>query len=166
MFNRITLHNFTRPLHKRKESRKHVGPYIWDVPSLNSKAEGRGFYFNSRGDEMGGSTFRLRLAPADEYMPRYSRLRGTAYHADEYGESTILPYVAILPHGRGFLAAYGEGPGMWGSVDYGIHATAHDAALAAHDAAERCAEREREYQAAESARLADEEGEEENAERI
>lgn len=154
MFDRITVHNFSHSLRKRKESRKYCGPYTWTVPHLNSKAEGRGFYFASSRDEMGDSTFRLRLAPADEYLPRYSRLRGTTYHADEYGDSTISPYVAILPRGRGFFAAYGEGPGMWGAVDYGIHATAHDAALAAHDAAERYAEREREYRAEESARLA------------
>jgi len=146
----ITLHDFSRPLAARKAARKYCGPYTWTVPALDTKAEGRGFYFDRHGG-IGDATFYLRIAPANDFLRgrRIAHING--YFADEYQDSTIYPYVASLPHGRGFLAAYGEGPGMWGTVDRRIYDTAEDAAYAAHSAAEHAAEKEREYRAQECA---------------
>ena len=146
----ITLHNFNRSLAARKAARKYCGPYTWTVPALNAKASGRGFYFDRHGG-IGDATFCLRIAPANDFLRgrRIARING--YFADDYQDSTIYPYVVSLPHGRGFMPAYGEGPGMWGTVEYDFFDTAEDAAIAAHDRAERAAEREREFRAAEYA---------------
>ena len=146
----ITLHDFSRPLAARKAARKHCGPYMWTVPALNAKASGRTFYFDRHGG-IGDATFCLRIAPANDFLRgrRIARING--YFADDCQDSTIYPYVVSLSHGRGFMPAYGEGPGMWGAVDYNIFDNAEDAAIAAHSAAERAAEREREFRAAEYA---------------
>lgn len=146
----ITLHDFSRPLAARKAARKHCGPYTWTVPALDTKAEGRGFYFDRHGG-IGDATFYLRIAPANDFLRgrRIAHING--YFADDFQDSTIYPYVVSLPHGRGFMPAYGEGPGMWGTVDYDLFDNAEDAAIAAHSAAERAAEREREFRAAEYA---------------
>ncbi len=78
------------------------------------------------------------------------------WYCDPHGDGdTISGVVFRLPHGRGFLAGWTMGKGMASSLDTGhgdIYASERDAALAADSMAERAAERERDYQAAEDAK--------------
>jgi len=140
----IVMLNHKRPLAKRREARRVVGPLLWIVPELDAKREGRGFYFDRNG-EIGDATFSLRIREANDYL-RHSRLsHTTGYFADpDYRDGTIIPYVVALPHGRGFWPAYGEGPGMWGCVEFDTYATPEDAAYAAHQLAENAALRAQE----------------------
>ena len=147
----VVMIDFNRPLRARMEARRHVGPYVWIVPALNRKSEGRGFYFDKSAN-IGDATFSLRITEANEHLRGTRQARTTGYYADEDGDSTIIPYVVALPHGRGFWPAYGEGASMWGAVDYDTYATPEEAARAAHDAAERAADREREFRAEERAK--------------
>lgn len=138
------VHNFSRPLRERLNSREHVGPYYW-TPSEPGK--GRGFYQASHGLACGDSTFRLRLDYANDHLSgsRLSRING--YYCDEFQDQTLVPIIARLPHGRGFLAGWTMGANMAACVDSTIYDSEHDAALAAHDMAERDAEKERDYRA-------------------
>jgi hypothetical protein len=147
----VVMINYNRPLRQRMEARRSVGPYVWIVPALDSKSEGRGFYFDRSGN-IGDATFSLRISEANDALRGTRLAQTTGYYADEDGDSTIVPYVVALPHGRGFWPAYGEGPGMWGAVDYDTYETAEEAARAAHALAERAAEREREFREEEQAK--------------
>lgn len=147
----------------RKRRGAMCGEYRWTVPAPGGERDGRGFYFESGRGGLAiashGAGFDLRVADANDHL-RGSRLSCiNGYYADEFQDMTIRPYVVALPHGRGFLAAYGEGPGMWGSVGFSIYDTAEDAARAAHTDAEHAAEREREYREEEEERLRAEEEE-------
>jgi hypothetical protein len=160
----IFLHGFgegAKTLRQRFEMRKTCGPYRRVVPSLVSgrrteKQNGTGFYFDRHGQmNSADSAFRLRVYDA---LPQGHGMV-TGYYADEFGDTIIRPYVLALPHGRGFLAAYGEGAGMWGSVEFNIYDSLEEAGYVAHSLAENAAERERDYR--ENEQL---EEEEENAE--
>ena len=75
--------------------------------------------------------------------------RITGYYADEFGDATLIPIVARLPRGRGWLAGYrADGDaGNYLVLDYADRYTDRaDASNAAHQLAESAAEREREYQ--------------------
>jgi hypothetical protein len=163
MFDAITMIDFSRSLAHRAEVRKHAGPYTWTPATPGGS---RGFYMDRKAVRMHREApFDLRLAYADDFMPRYSRLHGTTYCTDDDGiGDTMRPIIARLPHGRGFLAGWTLGPGMCGALDLTIHATAEDAARMAHEEARTAAERERDYQREERARLeAEELAEEERA---
>lgn len=147
MFQEITLIDFKKPLVARLKSRKHSGPYRW-CPSAPGK--GRGFYTAMEGKglsvDRAGSSFDLRLEEANAHIGS-SRLRFTnAYFCDDYGDCSMRPIIARLPHSKGFLAGWTMGAGMCGSLDNYIWETAGDAAYAAHDMAEREAAAEQEYQ--------------------
>lgn len=143
----IILHDYAQPLRKRLESRRYCGPYRWQ-PSR--PMTGRGFYCGPVETVMArhGAGLDLRLMLANSVLPSYSRLaRINGYFCDEYGDGTLIPIVARLPRGRGFLAGWTMGANMCATLDSQIHETARDAAIAAHDLAERDAEQERERQA-------------------
>lgn len=136
----IVLHDTRKSLATRLRDRKYVGPYHW-VPV--KPGTGRSFYQDSNALECDRqSTFDLRLRTADQYLDSRFR-RPTAYFTDLEGIDSIAPIVALLPHGRGYLAGWTMGEGMLASLAPEIHRTAKDAALAAHDQAERDAERMR-----------------------
>jgi hypothetical protein len=146
MFQTIFLHDYRKPLAYRKASRKFCGPYQW-TPS--KPGTGRWFYMG-KGLTVGDSTFRLRIEDANECLPPGSRLRFiNGYYTDDDSclSDTLKPIIARLPHGRGFLAGWTMGEGMSSCVDAHIWETEEEAARAAHDMAERDAEKEREYQA-------------------
>lgn len=140
LFSEITLINFTRPLSERAKARKFAGPYRWRPATPNT---GRGFYSGANWLTMdkAGSSFELRLEDANDYLTGTRLGRVTGYWADEYGDFVLHPIIARLPHGRGFLAGYTAGAGMCAGLDHVIHATAEDAAIAAHREAEYWAER-------------------------
>lgn len=144
MFNEIVLIDHKRPLAERAKARKSVGPYRWRPSKPNN---GRGFYQSSHGLAMdrAGSSINLRLEEANDHL-RGSRLSHiSGYYCDPYGDGdTLQPIIARLPHGRGFLAGWTMGAGMCAALDSEIWETEEEAARAAHDMAERDAERERE----------------------
>jgi hypothetical protein len=151
---RITVRNYRKPVRERHHA--HAGPYYWTVGDSREISKGVGFYLASRtmAVDAHGSSFALRLSDANEHLT--GRLADTSgYFTDEQGDSeTLKPIVARLPRSRGFLAGWTMGNGMASTLDTTtIHETAEDAARAAHYMAESDAEKEREYQARESARL-------------
>lgn len=138
------VHDFSRPLHERLQQREYTGPYYWN-PS--KPGTGRGFYQSSHGlwCDKRGSTFDLRLEFANEHLGRTRLSHINGYFSDLDGEGdTLQPIIARLPHGRGFLAGWTMGAGMCAAIDSDIHETIEDAARAAHDMAERDAEKNRE----------------------
>jgi len=147
MFTRITMIDYFRPLAERAKARKSVGPYTW---SPSKPGNGRGFYQSSNGLRMDprGSTIDLRLDYANTHLP-YSRRYGgvQGFYCDEFGDTMLVPIIARLPHGRGFLAGWTMGKGMCAALDSYIWSDIADAARAAFDMAEADAEREQEYQA-------------------
>lgn len=133
------VHNFNIPLRKRFESRQYVGPYYFEPAKPGA---GRGFYQASRGMACGDSTFSLRLELANDHIDgRLASVNG--YYCDSYGDATLTPIIARLPHGRGFMAGWTMGNGMAASLDATLYPTASDAAHAAHSMAEYDAEEER-----------------------
>lgn len=156
MFTTITMINYQRPLRERATARKSVGPYMW---SPCKAGNGRGFYHDAKralACDPHGSTFRLRLELANEFLhSSLSRIDG--YYADNFQDTTLTPIIARLPKGRGFLAGWTMGRGMCATLDGTIYTTALDAAIMAHREAEHDAERERDYQATHSNDDSDEE---------
>lgn len=153
MFTDIVMIDYRRPISERAKSRKVCGPYHWS-PRDASKSSGFGFYQSSNKLAMDrhGSIADLRLEPANDHLDRYSRLwsiDGYYCDADCMGE-TLQPIVARLAHGRGFLAGWTMGKGMCASLMTAIYDDARDAAMAAHDDAEQCAEREIEREEAQA----------------
>lgn len=143
---------------------KRFSVYRWRVPSPSKRITGRGFYLASGTHgvpkcDARGSSFRLRLAWADDFMPRGDSLHGVAYYTDNDGSGDLMrPIVARLAHGRGYLPGWTLGEGMASTLDYStIYDDARDAARAAHSLAENDAEREREYQERERERIQAEE---------
>ncbi len=143
MFSEITMIDYRRPLAARREARKHVGPYRWRPAKPGT---GRGFYQASGGLYMDrhGSPLYLRIEEANDHL-RGSRLsQTTGYYADPFGDGdTLQPIIARLPHGRGFLAGWTMGRGMCAALGGHIWSDPEEAARAAHDMADRDAERER-----------------------
>lgn len=142
MFAEITLINYSRPLAERAKARKTVGPYRWTPAKAGG---GRAFYQapNALRMDPRGSSLDLRLSYANEHLSgRLSRTTG--YYADACGIDTIKPIIARLPHSRGFLAGWTMGEGMCAALDSDIHDSEEEAAMAAHDMAERDAEKSRE----------------------
>lgn len=143
----VILHNLAIPLAQRK--RKLTGPYIWtSTPPMS----GRGFYLKSSQNDddlecaTHGAGFRLRIDHANEH------LSGCLSHTTGYGSDDMLdtykPIVLRLPRGRGFLAGWTTGPGMYAEMDPHIYAEACSAAHAAHSIAEYGADKEADYQEA------------------
>lgn len=144
MFTEIALIDYSKPLAQRAASRKYVSPYKWR-PSDASTRKAVGFYQSSDGLEMDrhGSSIRLRLERATNLLPGQSRLpRG--YCTDEHGYGDMMvPIVALLPRGRGYLAGWTMGEGMCAALDTSIiWDDAREAAYAAHDFARDAAEAE------------------------
>lgn len=138
-------------LDERRSMRKHCGPYQW-TPQNRTRAtatNGRGFYATGtdRSPECGDSTFALRLSLANEYLThaRLGDIRG--YYTSGTYDEMVKPIIALLPHGRGFLAGYTYGVGMCSGINLDIYATGEEAARAAHVVAEEQAERAREAEA-------------------
>lgn len=161
----IVMHNYRRPLAKRRDDRRHVGPYMWAVPKLGAERKGRGFYFANTAElAIGDATFSLRIHEANDFLRGTWLARTSGYYAaPEYQDDAIIPYVVRLPNGRGFWPAYGEGRGMWGAVDYDTYETAEEAARAAHQLAEDAAVREQEHREEQDRLEAEAEGEDDDA---
>lgn len=150
----ITMIDYSRSLSERKATRKFCGPYMW-TPQEATKREGFGFYQSSDKRYMrmdsSGSIVDMRIEHANKCFDdinnaynRKSRIDG--YYCDELGDQTMQPIVCTLPNKRGFLAGWTMGEGMCASLSTHIWKDRNDAALAAHDEAEKCAEQEQEYQ--------------------
>jgi len=107
---------------------------------------GAGFYLEDAG--MPG----LRWSWCDDVADVDIRHSGS--YCDEYGDETIRGLVMRLPRERGFLAGWSMGERMSSAIetDY-IYDSERDAAYAAESIAARAAERERDWQRAESARI-------------
>jgi hypothetical protein len=131
------IHNLTRPLSKRLESRKHSGPY-YGKPAYAGIDKYRSFYL--------GSDFmpELRWEWADEVV----RLNHTGWYCDNYQDETIRGIVLRLPHNRGFLAGWSMGEGMMSEIELDIYPDQESAAYAADSSAEYAAERQREHEEA------------------
>lgn len=145
------LHDFSVPLRKRADSRKVCGPYYMKP---GKPGAGLGFYMASKGFACAahGARFRLRLSPANDHLSDYSRLaRIDGYFCDDYGMGeTLQPIVALLSHGRGYLAGWTMGAGMCAALDGCIYESDADAAYAAHSMAQHDAERERDSREADA----------------
>lgn len=145
LFKTITLIQMERPLRERAFARKRVGPYY-----MTPRAAGGycGFYSGDDGQPAAhGSAFALRMVDANDCLESYDRLRNiTGYYCDPDGDGdTLQPVVFRLPRGRGFLPGWTMGPSMCGCVDRDVLLDdAADAAMAAHDMAERHADDARE----------------------
>lgn len=146
MFQQITMIDYySCPLSARREERKLCGPYRW-TPSEPTK--GRGFYQSRHGLKVDrhGSTFDLRLEDANNHLGHNRLSRTLGYCCDDFGDTTLKPIIARLPHGRGFLAGWTMGNGMLGSVGADIYEDERSAAYAAHSMAEFDASEERSRQ--------------------
>lgn len=143
------VHDFSRPLRDRARARKICGPYHMRPREPGGPV---GFYLES-GRRLAmarhGATMGLRL----DIPGPVGRRGATGYHADDHGDSIILPLVARLPHGRGFLAGWTMGPGMCGGLDRDLYADPESAGRAAHNIAETVAESAREIDERERAEL-------------
>ncbi len=146
MFTDIVVHTWQTKdghvptLKERAIMRKSCGPYHWK-PTV--PGQGRGFYQSSRGLMVGDATFDLRLELANDHLS--GRLHYTnGYYIDSFQDTSAVPIVARLPHGRGFLPGYTLGRGMCAAIEADIYADIEDAARAAHQVAERIAELNRE----------------------
>lgn len=139
-----------------------TGGYRWRVGEVKRRGPhtGIGFYLVNGGTDTDDSSFRLRIEMANDHLreSRLSEING--YFYNDHGD-TYKPIVARLPHGRGFLAGATMGEGMSSFLDGRIHDTIEEAARAAHREAEIAAEKQREYEEEENARLAAEEDEQE-----
>jgi hypothetical protein len=71
---------------------------------------------------------------------------GRTYRPDNWSGAELQGVVFRLPHGRGFLAGYSAGSGMYAGFDRDIYADESDASRAAESLAEDIAQREAEYQ--------------------
>ncbi len=130
-------------LESRRPGRAMCSDY-YHAPRPNNR-DGWGFYLDSDGPVTG-----LRY-----------ELVGPEFYADDDGSTTMQGIVLRLPRGRGFLAGWTMGRHMASSCEAQIFSDPDDAAACAKSWARDAEEREREYQAAESARmLAEEMGEE------
>jgi hypothetical protein len=165
LFREITLHDYKRPMRERLESRKYCGPYKW-TPSLPGK--GRAFYQSSKklACDRNGSTFDLRLEYANDHLDDHgygslSRING--YYYDRFEDETLVPIIARLPHGRGFLAGYTAGGGMFAGIAPEVYTDLEDACRAAHSEAEHWAEKNRES-SEESEETEEDESEEDESE--
>lgn len=131
MFREIVLHDYSRKLADRLQSRRTVGPYRWQPTTPNKE---RGFYMGA-GSTMGDSTFRLRVV--------YTGDTFTDWESDTTFEAIVLR----LPRGRGFLAGWTMGDGMLSACDPEISPDYDTAARWACGMAERACSDESEYQA-------------------
>lgn len=133
----ITLIDYSKTPAQRLQDRRFTGPYHFIVGDQVSL----GFHLDDNGNMGRGSAADLRLVPASEYYPAM-----TTYAIDD-GSTEIQPMVALLPHGRGYLAAWSMGTNMAGGMEPEIYETAYDAASAAQDLAWFIASRENELAA-------------------
>lgn len=162
MFNKITVRDFSKPIRARHS--EFTGPYYFQ-PRQARESQGRvaGFYqaSNRLAMDKAGSTFDLRLEDAADF--HHSNATGFFCSAiDGKGEAdpcgdVMTPIVARLSHGRGFIPGWTMGAGMCAALDMGdVRDEIEDAARAAFDFAESEAEKAREFDAAESRRIAQE----------
>lgn len=92
-------------------------------------------------------------------------IRHTGWYTDEDGAADkIRGIVMRLPRSRGFLAGWSMGEGMASEIDRSIYDDELSAAMAADDCARYAAERQREYEASEQARMDEDESEDEESE--
>jgi hypothetical protein len=130
MFDKITLHDFSKPLAQRK--RKFTGPYYTRPRPIGR--DGFGFYLQHDTRELEcarhGSAFRLRLEEA-----------GGAWRHNE-SDDEFQPIIARLPRGRGFLAGWTLGAGMCAELSATIHDDVSVARHAAQSEAESACDRD------------------------
>ena len=147
LFPHIILRDLTRPVKDRGHAPYSAcGPYMFDPAPSRMRREGWSSYTDAS-ETM--TQFRLRYEDANEHLSYGCRERRiTGYWTDKDGTGdTIKPVVFRLPRKRGWLAGWTMGVGMCASLDAGVFEDPKDAAYAAHDIADRAAERERDYQA-------------------
>lgn len=138
MFKEIFLHDFSRSLAQRAQTRKHVGPYR---TTPRSDLSAPLFFYMATGREQPakyGAAFRLRLKSAVDILPAK---RCNGFYADSAQDTVISPLVARLPRGRGFLAGHTMGAGMSSAIETDtVWQTEEEAAHRAFDMAEQYAE--------------------------
>lgn len=155
MFDTITLTNLNAPICVRPAVRRIASPSKW---SPTRPGTGRGFYMDSsRNRELTmnqDETFRLRVELANDHLRGYRLREITGYCVDPYNDGdAIVPIIARLPKGRGFLAGWTLGRGMASFLEPEIWTDPEDAAFAAHNHAEYAAEDERRFHEEELARI-------------
>ena len=130
---------------RRREPRL-TGDYFYNAPPM--AGTGSGGYLNQR-EHAGDGMPRLRLRWAEEVLT----LRHSGWYTDEDCSGVMRGIIARLPRGRGFLAGWSMGANMATYLDPHIWADEREAARAADQCAEYAAEKERDYQRNERARL-------------
>lgn len=141
-FTDIITHDYRKPLKERLAARKYCGPYH-HAPRDTTKSNGFGFYCASEELAMDkhGSICNLRLKLANDVISYSSLSRISGYYIDNHQDETLKPIIAILPHGKGFLAGWTLGQGMCAELGCYIYDNEQGAAMAAHVEAEYTAER-------------------------
>jgi hypothetical protein len=138
------IHDFTVPMRERAASRRVVGPYNMRPDTDHTCVT---FYTDSTGQCIRhGSRIRLRIVDANDVLP-FSGRRVTAYGFNDY--DAIVPIIARLPRGRGFLAGWTMGENMISELERDIYEDEQSAAYAAHSVAEYAAERQRDFEESE-----------------
>lgn len=129
-------------LSKRLVDRKNgfCGPYYHAPKPLTrptmGEDNGRAFYLESQG--MPG----LRW----EWCDDVARVGHSGWFTNEFQDEKLRGLIFQLPHGRGFLAGYSAGSGMYSVFEYSVYPDKTDAAYAADSLAEFMAEQQREYE--------------------
>jgi hypothetical protein len=146
----IKLIDFSLSLRDRFTARKITSGYMHTPP--DAAAPERGFYFNNGKPLETATGYRLRASNANDHIEfccAYSKVSGYHMTTEPDCDSVCMPFVLRLPGARGFLAACGEGAGMWGVAEVARYDNLRDAAVAAHNYAQRVAEKARETYARE-----------------
>lgn len=130
-----------------------VGSYSHGPEPLEAGDTTKSFYLG----DMGQPELRWKWADAVDGVGRHIRHTGW-FTTDDGDGDTVRGLVMRLPRSRGFIAGWGMGVGMIAAVDYGnTYADESEAAYAADNMANNYAEKERDYQREEAAKLAEEE---------
>lgn len=144
--NPIILRDFARPIRERHS--KHVGPYYFGpLQSPPKRSEGWASYEKFCKCEKSGetnTTFRLRIKYADIYLRDHRLGSIQGYWVTDDCDESIVPVVLLLPKGRGYLSGWSMGDGMCCGVEPELYSDPQEAAIMAHQEAERVADRCRE----------------------
>lgn len=140
------------PMAKRLANAKNPVTGEYQLRPIPRQAGEASTFFYLDSDFMPG----LRWKWCDELGS--SKVKHTGWWCDEYQDSKIRGLIMRLPKGRGFLAGWSMGTSMASQVEIStIYSAPEQAALAADSMAENAAEKEREYQEQENARIEAEE---------
>ena len=153
------------PAGRKRRDRRVVGPYRF-TPGRAEAAAPIFFYHASDSMLTGDGCVTLRLQWADDVTG--AGINHTGWYTDEYGDGDhIRGVIARLTTGRnrGFLAGWSMGRGMCGELEREIYEHDFEAASVADQLAHLQADRERQHDVQERARIEAEERAAEDAAR-